>query len=173
MKAQIPQRESPSSAEAEVRLREEQLNIPNMTHPDSPIGKDDSENVEIRRSGDIPQFSFEPKDHVEIGEISRHHRLRRRSQDYREQVLLLARGCGVAGVGAHPVRDGHHSWRSGYEPTITPDLARDEALVGTGFIPRGPETQIYSVERHRPLPDRHSGDHTRRTTYADEILDEE
>jgi seryl-tRNA synthetase len=34
----------------------------------------------------------------------------------------------------------------GYEPTITPDLARDEALVGTGFIPRGPETQIYSVE---------------------------
>jgi seryl-tRNA synthetase len=34
----------------------------------------------------------------------------------------------------------------GYEPTITPDVARDEALVGTGFIPRGPETQIYSVE---------------------------
>jgi seryl-tRNA synthetase len=34
----------------------------------------------------------------------------------------------------------------GYQPTITPDLARDEMLVGTGFIPRGPETQIYSVE---------------------------
>ncbi|HLL57637.1 MAG TPA: serine--tRNA ligase, partial [Rubrobacteraceae bacterium] len=34
----------------------------------------------------------------------------------------------------------------GYEPTITPDLARDEALIGTGFMPRGPETQIYSVE---------------------------
>ena len=34
----------------------------------------------------------------------------------------------------------------GYQPTITPDVARDEALIGTGFIPRGPETQIYSVE---------------------------
>jgi seryl-tRNA synthetase len=34
----------------------------------------------------------------------------------------------------------------GYQPTITPDLARDRMLVGTGFIPRGPETQIYSVE---------------------------
>jgi seryl-tRNA synthetase len=33
----------------------------------------------------------------------------------------------------------------GYQLTITPDLARDEMLVGTGFIPRGPETQIYSV----------------------------
>jgi seryl-tRNA synthetase len=34
----------------------------------------------------------------------------------------------------------------GYQAAITPDLARDEHLVGTGFIPRGPETQIYSVE---------------------------
>ena len=34
----------------------------------------------------------------------------------------------------------------GYQPTITPDLARDQMLVGTGFIRAGPETQIYSVE---------------------------
>jgi seryl-tRNA synthetase len=34
----------------------------------------------------------------------------------------------------------------GYEPTTTPDLARDQILVGTGYIPRGPETQIYSVD---------------------------
>jgi seryl-tRNA synthetase len=34
----------------------------------------------------------------------------------------------------------------GYQPTITPDLARDQMLEGTGYIPRGAETQIYSVE---------------------------
>ena len=36
--------------------------------------------------------------------------------------------------------------REGFTPTITPDLARDEVILGIGFIPRGPETQIYSIE---------------------------
>jgi seryl-tRNA synthetase len=67
MKERLPSKEE-ELREVEERLREEQLKIPNMTHPDSPIGKDDSENVEIRRWGEIPNFSFEPKDHVEIGE---------------------------------------------------------------------------------------------------------
>ena len=53
--------------EVEERLRDEQSKIPNMTS-DSPIGKDDTENVEIRRWGEIPDFAFEPKDHVELGE---------------------------------------------------------------------------------------------------------
>ncbi len=35
--------------------------------------------------------------------------------------------------------------REGFTPTITPDLARNEILHGTGYIPRGPETQIYSI----------------------------
>src|SRR5918998_1664427 len=67
MKSRIPEKERELHG-VEERLREEQLKIPNMTHPDSPIGRDDSEDVEIRRSGEIPQFSFEPKDHVELGE---------------------------------------------------------------------------------------------------------
>jgi len=67
MKQEIPAKET-ELHEVEGRLRDEQLKIPNMTHPDSPIGRDDSENVEIRRSGEIPEFSFEPKDHVELGD---------------------------------------------------------------------------------------------------------
>ena len=34
----------------------------------------------------------------------------------------------------------------GFTPTITPDLAHDDVLQGIGFMPRGPETQIYSIE---------------------------
>jgi seryl-tRNA synthetase len=67
MKNHIPEREA-ELAGVEERLREELLKIPNMTHPDAPIGKDDSENVEIRRWGEIPTFAFEPRDHVELGE---------------------------------------------------------------------------------------------------------
>ncbi len=144
VKAQIPAREA-ELAEVEVRLREEQLNIPNMTHPDSPIGKDDTENVEIRRWGDVPAFSFEPKDHVALGEalgiIDFDAGAKTTGSKFyflRGDAVLLELGLIRYAMDVLVER--------GYEPTITPDLARDEALVGTGFIPRGPETQIYSVE---------------------------
>src|SRR5215204_2925318 len=55
MKERLPSKEN-ELHEVEERLREEQLKIPNMTHPDSPVGKDDTENVEIRRWGEIPDF---------------------------------------------------------------------------------------------------------------------
>jgi seryl-tRNA synthetase len=144
MKQEIPQKEA-ELHEVEERLREEQLKIPNMTHPDSPIGRDDSENVEIRRSGEIPDFPFEPKDHVELGEalgiIDFEAGAKTTGSKFyflRGDAVLLE--LGLIRYALDVITE------YGYEPTITPDLARDEALVGTGFIPRGPETQIYSVE---------------------------
>jgi len=144
MKGQIPVKEA-ELHEIEVRLRDEQLKIPNMTHPDSPIGRDDSENVEIRRSGEIPKFSFEPKDHVELGESLGIIDFEAGAKTTGSKFYFLRGDAVLLELGliryALDLLAGY-----GYEPTITPDLARDEALVGTGFIPRGPETQIYSVE---------------------------
>ncbi len=144
MKEFIPESEAELAA-VEGRLREEMLKIPNMTHSDVPIGKDDTENVEIRREGEIPDFGFEPKDHVELGELS--------------GTIDFEAGTKVAGSKFYFLRGDavllelglvryalDNLIERGYEPTITPDLARDEVLVGTGFIPRGPETQIYSIE---------------------------
>ena len=144
VKENIPQKEADLS-EVEGRLREEQLKIPNMTHPDAPVGKDDSENVEIRRWGEMPEFPFSPRDHVELGETL--------------GIIDFDAGTKVAGSKFYFLRGDavllelgliryamDILMQRGYQPTITPDLARDEMLVGTGFIPRGPETQIYSVE---------------------------
>jgi seryl-tRNA synthetase len=144
MKEAIPEMEAELAA-VEGRLREELLKIPNMTHPDAPIGKDETENVEIRRSGEIPSFDFEPKDHVELGESL--------------GIIDFESGTKVAGSKFYFLRGDavllelglvryalDMLIERGYEPVITPDLARDEALIGTGFIPRGPETQIYSIE---------------------------
>ncbi len=55
-------------AESQKMHMELLLAVPNVTHPDMPIGKDDSENVVVRRWGTIPQFSFKVKDHVELAE---------------------------------------------------------------------------------------------------------
>jgi len=170
MKERIPQREA-ELARVEERLHEEQLKIPNMTHPDSPVGKDDSENVEIRRWGDIPSFGFEPKDHVELGDSL--------------GIIDFDAGAKVAGSKFYFLRGDavllelgliryalDILLERGYQPTITPDLARDEMLVGTGFIPRGPETQIYSVE-DSDLSLIATAEITLAGQLADEILDEE
>jgi seryl-tRNA synthetase len=144
MKDRIPEKEADLSG-VERRMREELLKIPNMTHPDAPIGKDDSENVEIRRWGEIPEFDFDVRDHVELGESL--------------GIIDFDAGAKVAGSKFYFLRGDavllelglvryamDILTQRGYQPTISPDLARDEMLVGTGFIPRGPETQIYSVE---------------------------
>jgi len=170
IKQQIPQREK-KLTEVERRLREEMLKIPNMTHPDVPIGKDDTDNVEIRRSGVIPDFGFEPKDHVELGEAL--------------GIIDFEAGTKVAGSKFYFLRGDavllelglvryalDVLMKHGYEPTITPDLARDEMLVGTGFIPRGPETQIYSIE-DSDLSLVATAEITLAGSLADEILDEE
>jgi seryl-tRNA synthetase len=144
MKHRIPEKEA-ELARVEERLREEQLKIPNMTHRDAPIGKDESENVEIRRWGEIPDFGFDVKDHVELGDSL--------------GIIDFDAGTKVAGSKFYFLRGDAVLLElglvryamdilveRGYQAAITPDLARDEHLVGTGFIPRGPETQIYSVE---------------------------
>ena len=170
MKERIPARET-ELHEVEERLRDEQLKIPNMTHPSSPIGKDDTENVEIRRWGEIPEFAFEPRDHVELGDLlgiidfdagakttgSKFYFLR-------SDAVLLELGLIRYALDILMER--------GYEPTVTPDMARDEALVGTGFIPRGPETQIYSVE-DSDISMIATAEITLAGQHADEILGEE
>jgi seryl-tRNA synthetase len=170
MKQRIPEREV-GLHQVEERLREEQLKIPNMTHPDAPVGKDDSENVEIRRWGEIPAFDFDIKDHVELGESL--------------GIIDFDAGTKVAGSKFYFLRGDAVLLElglvryamdilveHGYQPTITPDLARDEHLVGTGFIPRGPETQIYSVE-DSDLSLIATAEITLAGSLADEIVDEE
>ena len=169
VKERIPERET-ELYEVENRLREEQLKIPNMTHPDAPIGKDESENVEVRSWGGTPDFPFEPRDHVELGEAL--------------GIIDFDTGAKVAGSKFYFLRGDavllelgliryalDILLERGYQPTITPDLARDEMLVGTGFIPRGPEAQIYSVEDSE-LSLVATAEIPLAGTLADEIVDE-
>jgi len=120
------------------------LSIPNMSHPDSPIGGEE-DNREIGRGRTpLPSFDFKPKDHVELGEAL--------------DLIDLEAGSRVTGHGFYFLRNEavlldlalqnfalHHLAAEGFLPVATPDLARNEMLMGTGFVPRGPETQIYSI----------------------------
>ena len=120
--------------------------VPNMTHPSAPIGNDDHANLEIARGRTpIPTFDFKPKDHLELGAI--------------HDMIDFEAGARVAGAGFYFLkRDAvlldlalqqfslSLLIRKGFVPITTPDVASTDILHGIGFIPRGPETQIYSIE---------------------------
>lgn len=168
-KDEAPKKES-ELHEVEGRLEEEQLKIPNITHPDSPIGKDDSENVEIKRWGGIPEFDFEVKDHVELGESLGIIDFDAGAKTTGSKFYFLRGDAVLLELGL--IRYAMDILiEKGFTPTITPDLARDEMLVGTGFIPRGPEAQIYSVEGG-DLSMIATAEITLAGSLADEIIDE-
>ncbi|MDP6438113.1 MAG: serine--tRNA ligase, partial [Candidatus Brocadiia bacterium] len=56
------------TTELRRQLDELLLNVPNLPHPDAPVGKDESENVLVRTEGEPPEFDFEPRPHWELGE---------------------------------------------------------------------------------------------------------
>ncbi len=120
--------------------------FPNMTHPDAPHGADDTANRVLRYGKTEPrQFDFQPLDHVELGE--------------RLDLFDFEAGAKVAGHGFYFLKNDavlldlalqryalDMLRKEDFVPVVTPDLARNEVLHGTGYMPRGPETQIYSIE---------------------------
>ncbi len=139
--AQIEQQQK----EVEAELHQVQAQIPNMTHPDAPVGLTEEDSVTVREWGEKPAFDFEPKAHVDLME----------SLD----LLDLEAGSKVAGHGFYYLKNEavllelalvqfavEKLVQEGYTIYTTPDLARDEVLEGIGFNPRGNESQIYSVQ---------------------------
>jgi len=120
--------------------------IPNMAHPDAPIGKDDKANLEIKRGKHEPRtFDFKPLDHVELAQ--------------KHDMIDFDAGARTTGAGFYFLKNDavllelalqqfviQKLVAEGFVPTTTPDLARQEILEGIGFNPRGNETQIYSIE---------------------------
>ena len=120
--------------------------VPNMTHPSAPIGRDDLANLEIARGKTpIPVFDFQAKDHLQLGK--------------QHDMIDFEAGARVAGAGFYFLKNDavllelalqqfavHMLIKHGFVPVSTPDVANTETLHGIGFIPRGPETQIYSIE---------------------------
>ncbi len=112
---------------------------------DVPLGKDDTENTEIRKEGKVRQFNFEIKDHVQLG-------LSLGMMDIERGVKLAgSRNYFLKGDGAllhwAVLRFAMDSMvGKGYVPLSVPLLMKDEAMRGTGYYP-GSEEQTYRMEK--------------------------
>ena len=136
--------------EEELRAKEEDVDarlreLPNLLRDDVPSGSTEEANVEIRRYGEIPSFDFEPRDHLALGEL---HGLfdfdggaKVAGQKFYfllEEAALLEHALVRYAI--------DHARAAGFILYQTPDLARREVCAGAGYLPRGPERQIYTIE---------------------------
>jgi seryl-tRNA synthetase len=131
--------------EAEAQLQDMLLLVPQPARSDVPIGKDDSENIEIKKWGTPPQFSFTPKDHVELG-------LKLGLVDFERGVRIAgSRSYVLTGLGARleqaVLRFVYDKLcNKGYTPMSIPVLVREDCMTGTGYFPTGRD-QAYYVEK--------------------------
>ena len=139
--------------------RQEQLNriaaqagviyrsMPNLTHPASPVGGEDASREVRKGATSVKSLGFPVQDHVDLAQL--------------HDLVDFEGGARIAGHGFYFLKNEAVLLElalqqyaiellvgEGFVPTITPDLARGEVMQGVGFIPRGPETQIYSVENN-------------------------
>ncbi|MEK7540366.1 MAG: serine--tRNA ligase [Patescibacteria group bacterium] len=144
-------KEQVQQAEAELQTIETDwrniwMTIPNLTHPDTPIGGEDKN--KILHTWEKPtHFDFAPRTHLELGE--------------KWDLMDFERAAEVSGQKFYYLKNEgallemaltrfavDQAMKAGFSLMLTPDLARPSVLEGTGYQPRGPETQIYSIEGH-------------------------
>ncbi|HSK98240.1 MAG TPA: serine--tRNA ligase [Euzebyales bacterium] len=135
----------PAQAEAEAALERALAVVPNLPHPSSPDGADESDAVELFTFGTRPEFDFGVRDHVELGEalgiidIPRAVKVSGSRFAYLKGAAVLLEFAlvrwGLDRLLAH-----------GFLPVLPPVLTRSEALYGTAFLPGGAD-QLYRMER--------------------------
>jgi len=121
------------------------LGIPNIPHDSVPVGKDEHDNLEIKRWGEIPAFDFELKDHVDLGAL---HGL-----DFESAIKIT--GSRFA-VGRGNIARLHralaqymldlHTTRHGYEEINVPLIVNADSMRGTGQLPKF-EADLFRVPR--------------------------
>jgi seryl-tRNA synthetase len=157
-------------AEAQRALEGHLAGIPNLVHPDVPAGGEEDFR-ELRRVGEPRHFDFEPADHLTLAE--------------RLGLVDFEAGARVTGQKFYYLKNEavllelalqrfalEVLLEEGFVPFITPDLARREMVDAFAFSPRGPETQIYSIEGS-DLDLIGTAEITLGGLYADTILEEE
>ncbi|WP_290689711.1 MULTISPECIES: serine--tRNA ligase [unclassified Haematobacter] len=135
-----------AAAADDLRLRDLLLTIPNLPLADVPEGRDESDNVEIRRWGEPRQFNFAPKEHYQLPAVQG-------GMDFETAAKLSgARFVVLSGAVARLQRAlaqfmlDTHVTENGLTETWTPVLVREEMMFGTGQLPKFGEDSYQTRE---------------------------
>lgn len=142
--------------------------VPNMIHPDSPRGGEEDFQI-IEEHGKPTEFDFEPKDHetlmtsLDLIDFERGSKVVGNKFYFsKNELVRLNQALINYGIDL--------TTKHGYTLMETPDMAKDSILEGIGFNPRGPETQVYSIQ-NSDLSLIGTAEITLGGYHADEVLD--
>lgn len=169
IKSQLKKLE-PELKEVELQFTEKLNQVPNLCSPKAPLGKNEKDNVEVRKWGKPKKFNFPAKDHLEIGKNL--------------GILDFETGAKVSGSQFYFLYgDGarlelaliQYAFdllaKEGFLPVITPDLAKSRYYLGTGYAPKGKEAQTYEI-KNQDLGLIATAEVTLAGKHADEIIPE-
>lgn len=132
--------------DVQTQLDEELLGIPNVPHESVPAGQDEADNVEVRRWGTPPNFNFEPKDHVELGENLG-------QMDFEVATKIAgSRFVTLSGKLARMQRAltqfmlDLHITEHGYTEVYVPFMVNTTSMTGTGQLPKFGEDLFHITE---------------------------
>jgi seryl-tRNA synthetase len=155
---------------AETRMSDLLSSLPNIPHSSVPVGKDESDNVEVRRWGTKPESDFEPKDHVDLGTALGILDLDRAAK------IAASRFAILNGAGARLERAlinfmlDVQTREHGYAETLPPFIVNEKSLFGTAQLPKFAE-DLFKLQDDRELYLVPTAEVPVTNYYAQEILD--
>ncbi len=132
-------------AAEQAKLDEIMWRVPNLPSPETPVGVDDSQNVVCRKVGEIPSFSFEPKDHVEIMEMNGWGELERIAKVCGSRTYAICDELARLELAIHLlVMDKLAGY--GFKVITVPSISKEKPLYGQGYLPFAKDEIYYMPE---------------------------
>ncbi len=158
IKATMPELEA-AEREAAAALETELAAIPNLPADDTPDGKDENDNVELRQYGSLPTFpdGFKPKEHFEIGEALGLMDFDAAAKISGARFVVLKGALARLERALEQFMLDLHTGEHGYTEIAPPVLVRDAAMFGTAQLPKFEEDQ-FCGDRRRSFCNRHPTD---------------
>jgi seryl-tRNA synthetase len=131
-------------------LQSIELGLPNLLDDDVPDGRDEDDNVEVRRWGEPVEFDFEAKDHIEIGESLGLLKFEAASKISGSRFVIMRAGLARMQRALIQFMLDIHTTEHGYEEAYVPYLVQSQALVGTGQLPKF-EEDLFKTTNETPF----------------------
>ena len=121
------------------------LGLPNIPDPDVPLGNSEEDNLEIKNWGKIPEFSFQPKDHIEIGQLTGGIDMEAGSRITGSRFSVLKSDIASLHRSLIQFMLDLHIKEHGYEELYVPYIVNSDSLKGTGQLPKF-EEDLFKIE---------------------------
>lgn len=138
--------------ELNAKLNDALSVLPNMPLDDVPLGEDENDNVELRKVGDLPNFAFAPKEHFELGEALGMMDFETAAKLSGSRFTLLSGGLARLERALGQFMLDVHTGEHGYTEVNPPLMVRDDAMYGTGQLPKFTEDLYQTTEGHWLIP---------------------